>query len=296
MIRMTTTKTIAAASAVAFGGGMYSIYALFILAFLLHVDVSQLGVVQSVVAVTMFARFVVVMVAFAIKRTVPVALWLLFFADFFAAMVIVGANAFIRAPALTALTHSIDGAAITALLVGIPALLISFTAFEMARNQRIGRVLLFVLAEIGMLYFMAGYLQQAPNSIEFNDFIASMVVAAKDDIAAATIPQIVDPSAIFPLAAIYSSLLVYAGLPRVDQNVPTRARLALPLLATLVTLGGLFVASFYLRVGLVSFPARIGYAVVPFSLSLAAIWLLGRRASNRRPTVIARKVSPEAGR
>ncbi len=295
MIRMTTNR-IAAASAVAFGAAMCSLYTLFILVFLLHVDVSQLGVVQSVVAVTMFARFLVVMLVFAIKRTVPVVLLLLFGADFFATMAIVGASAFIPAPALTALAHSIDGAAITAFLVGIPASLIFFTAFEMARNLRIGRVLLSVLLEIGLLYFMEGYLSQAPSSIQFNDFPALLAVAAKDDIAAATIPQILDPFWILPLAAVYSSLLAYAGLTGADQNVPTRARLALPLLSTLVTLGGVFAASLYLREALVTFPARIGYAIIPFSLSLAAIWLLGRRANNRRPTVITRKVSPEAVR
>jgi hypothetical protein len=290
------TNRIALVCGVTVGTALYSLYALFILTLLLHVDISRLDAVQSIVAITMVARFLAVMVVFAVKRTVPIALTLLFAADFLVTLGVAGINLLIPIPALPVLAHSIDAAAITTFLAVLPACLIFLSTCEMARSQRIARVLLSVLLEVGILYFMNGGLSQAQGAIQFNEFPALLGLAARADIAAGTIPQISDSLAILPLAAIYSSLLVYAGLAGVDRSVPTRMRLALPLLSTLVALGGLFVTSFYLRGALVLLPTRIVVAAVPLLVSLAAIWLLSRRAASRRPTVVARKVLPVSGK
>lgn len=285
-----TTNRVALACGVTVGAALYSLYASFVLTFLSHVQVSQLDIVQSIVAVTIIGRFLAVMVAFGVKRTVPVALYLLFAADIFVTMVVIGIYAFIGDPGLLVVAHSIDGAAMTSFLVVIPACLTYFIAFEMARSQKIGRVLLSVLFVIGLLYFMVGYLAQAPSAIPFNGFPTLIGVAATNDISARTITQISNPFVFLPMTAIYSALVVYA-LPLLDYTGPVRMKLALPLVSTLVTLGGVFVASLYLREALVSFPDRIVVGVVPLSVILPAIWLLGRRASGRKPTVVVAQAS-----
>jgi hypothetical protein len=290
------TNRTALVCGVAVGAALYSLYALFILDFLLRVDISRLDAVQSIVVIAMIARFLAVMVVFAVKRTVPIAMLLLFAADFLFTLVVAGAYLLFLVPALPVLARSVDAAAIAAFLAFLPACLIFLSAVEMARSQRIASVLLSVLLEIGLLYLMIGYVSQAQGSIQFNDFPALMVLAAKADIANGTIPPISVSFAILPLAAIYSSLLIYAGLPGVDRSVPTRMRLAIPLLSTLVTLGGLFFTSFFLRAALVLLPTRIVVAAVPLLVSLAAIWLLSRRAASRRPTLVARKVLPVSGK
>lgn len=278
------------------GAALYTLYAFFILAFLPRVDISLFGAVQSIVAIAMIARFSVVMVVFAVRRKVPFALLLLFGVDLFATVVVVGVYLLVPIPALRALAYSIDASAIAAFLAFLPACLIFLSALGMARNQRVARVLLSVLLEVALLYLMVGYVSQAQGSIRFNEFPALMALAAKTDIANGALPPPSDSLAVFPLAAIYSSLLVYAGFPGVDRSVPTRIKLALPLISTLITLGGLFFTSFYLGGALVLFPTRMVVAAVPLLASLVAIWLMSRRATSRRPTEIVHKGLPASGK
>lgn len=282
------SSRIAVACAVTFGAALYSIYALFAALFMVRVDVSSIDVAMWIAVLAMVGWFVVVMVTFAARRRVPVAVLLLFATDFLATLAIGLAYALTQLPWLLPLAYSIDGAAITALVVGAPACLIFFTAVEIATNQRVARVLLTALLEIALLYFFVGALSQATGTFQFDRFPVSLLVAGKADITAGAIPQILDATAIAPLAAAYCSLLVFAGLTGESHNAQTRSSLVLPLVSTLVTLAGVFLASYYFREALVSFPIRVVIPALSLAAGLVAIWSMSRRSSNRAPTIVIR--------
>lgn len=283
------SSRIAVACAVAFGAALYSIYALFAAHFMTRVESSSLDVARLIAVFGMFGGFAAVMATFAVRRRVPVPLLLLFGTDFFATLGIGVAYALTKLPWLLPLAYSIDGAAITALVVGGPACLVFFTAVEIWRNQRVGRVLLGALLEMAALYFFIGALSYSTGAFQFNSFPALLLVAARQDIAAGAVPQVLDAAAIAPLAATYCSLLLVAGLAAEPYNPSTRLRLALALASTLVTIGGVSLASYYLQETLMSFPIRVAVAAFPLTAGLAAIWLMSRRASKSSPTIVIRE-------
>lgn len=283
------SSRIAAACALAFGAALYSIYALFTGLFVMRLEVSSLDVARWIAALAMVGAFAAVMAAFAFRRRVPVTLLLLFGADFFVTLGIGVAYALTKLPWLLPLTYSIDGAAITAFVVGGPACLIFFTAVEIARNRGVGRVLLGALLEMATLYFFVGALSYSTGTFQFNSFPSLLMVAAREDVAAGAIPQILDATAIAPLAAAYCSLLLFAGLAGETRSESTRIRLALALLSTLLTLAGVSLISYYLQETSMSISIRVAIAALLLTSGLASIWLMSRRAANSSPTIVIRR-------
>lgn len=282
------------ACALAAGAGLGSLYALFLASFLSNVELSRLDVVQSLVVGTMVGRLVSVPLVFGFARRVPNALVVLFVADVFVAIGLLGGYLLVPAPALLQLAHEVYSAAMTTLLVGLPACLISLSVIEMARNPGMTRVLLSVVVEVALLSFLTGHLSQLQSPVSFGDFVQFVILAARGDLAAGALPPLSNPLVILPSTAIYCALLVYSRVTGEERGMTARGALLLPLLGALFALGWLSVVALDLQSELTSLPTRAMVGVAPMVVSLAAVWLMARRAASHRPTIVTGPQSPPA--
>jgi hypothetical protein len=252
------------------GTSLLFVYALSSVLFLKHLDMSSVGVIESVVVITQAVRVVAIVVYYGAKPArIEVALVLLSIETFVVMGLIV---TYILSPSLATsqLAHTIFSTWIASLFTVLPPYLIFTGVAQMTQNRSLTAVVLPLALEYGLLTFVAGALLRFGGAFSLNDFFDFLVSAAKSTAAPGPVPEYFALLVLGSSMATFCGLLVYATVATATVVVPPKVKFVLPLLGAVVALVWVVVAVSVIPNTLLSFTAP-GITIV------ALLWAYMRR-------------------
>jgi hypothetical protein len=219
------------------GLSLYFVYALSTVLFVQHLDVSKVGIVESVIFITQVVRLAGIVAYFGSKPArIEVLLVVLSFETFVVMGLIVG-YIVSPSPLFSELAHTIFSTWIATLFIVLPSYLIFTGIMEMTRHRSLVAVLLTTALEFGFLTFAASTMLGFGGTFALGNFFDFLIAAAKLDIASGTIPELSVLSILLPSVALYCALLVYTTFPTTSSVVPPKVSFVLPLLSAAAALG-----------------------------------------------------------
>jgi len=260
---------LAVACTVAVCASLYFLYANFLFAFVLRVNVSGLDALQLTIIVSQVARLVGVLAVFRFRRPRAEVVLVLFSLETFVVLGLIGAYLVAPSPVFSELGHTIFSTWMAALLSIVPPYLILSTGAEMLRSRALVWVLLSVVTEFSFLTFLSGVLSQFTSGFNFGDFFDFLIVATRTGLTSGAHP-LSAPLLIFPAAVTYAALLVYCAFPRDGGKLNQKAVFGLPLVGAVGALGWLPIAARFLPDTLLSLTAASVILV-------AVLWSVMRR-------------------
>jgi hypothetical protein len=255
---------------VAVGLSLYFIYALAAVLFLQHLDVSSIGIIESVIIITQVVRLAGIVAYFGSRPArLEVLLVLLSFETFIVMGLIV---MYLLAPSavFSTLAHTIFSTWIASLFVVLPSYLIFTGVAEMTRNRSLVAVMISITLEFGFLSFAASTMLGFAGTFTFGNFFDFLIAAAKLDVASGSVPALSTLFLIVPSVVVFVALLVYTTIPTTSSIVPPKVTFVLPLIAAAASLAWVFATVSFVPNTLLSF-------TVPGIIIVGVLWAYMRR-------------------
>jgi hypothetical protein len=249
---------------------LYFLYALSVVQFLQHLDLSTFNLVELVIIITQALRLVGVA---AYYRGRPARADVLLMLVSFETFVVTGLIALYLTsadPFYSQLANTIFSTWVAALFTILPSYLIFAGVSQMVRNRSLVVVLLPVALEFGFLAFIAVAVAGFGGSFTFAGFFDFLVAIATSKTPTIPIPALTSLSILVSSVAVYCSLLVYSTIPTATSVVQPKVTFVLPLLSAAVSLGWVYAAILILPNSLLSF-------TVPGIILVALLWGYMRR-------------------
>jgi len=254
----------------AVGVSLYFVYALSTVLFLQHLNITSIGLLESVIIITQVVRLAGIVAYFGTKPArIEVLLVLLSFETFVVMGLIV---LYLISPSVvySQLAHTIFSTWIAALFTVLPPYLIFTGVTQMTQNRSLIAVLVSLTLEFGFLTFAASTMLAFAGTFTFGNFFDFLIGAAKFDVGAGTIPDLSTIFILVPSVAMYCSLMVYTTIPTATSVVPPKVTFVLPLLGAAAAAGWVFATVVILPNTLLSF-------TVPGIIIVALLWAYMRR-------------------
>ena len=222
---------------VAVGVSLYFVYALSVVLFLQHLDLSSVSLLELVIVAIQVIKLAGVVGFYGAKPARVEVLLVLISFETFVVTGLIALYTVSPSPLFSGLADTIFSTWIGTLLVVLPSYLIFAAVIQMTRDRSLIAVLLSITLAFGFLSFAMSTMLAFAGTFTFANFFDFLIGVAKSDLAAGTLPPLSILYLLIPSVAMYCALLVFTTVPTSKSVVPPKVTFVLPLLGAVVALG-----------------------------------------------------------